>query len=60
MGFLVLLISDPPHGINDDPHTEAEAEAAKTKSQLDDYKAIFTNPYFNLSLAGVTANTFCL
>ena len=60
VAFLVLLITDPPHGINDDPHTEEEAAAAKARSQWEDYKTIFTNPYFNYCLAGVTANTFCL
>lgn len=54
------MISDPPRGINDDPHTEEEAAAAKGRSQLDDYKLIFSNPYFDLALGGVTANTFCL
>ncbi len=67
VAFLVLLIQDPPRGINDEPApehaamTEAEALAAtRAKGQWDDYKTIFTNPYFMYGLAGVTANCFCL
>ena len=60
MAFLVLLIQDPPRGINDEPApehaamTEAEALAAtRAKGQWGtDYKTIFTNPYFMYGLAG--------
>jgi hypothetical protein len=71
VAFLVLLIQDPPHGINDlnegeelpaaSHMTQAEAlAAAKAKGHWEDYKTIFTNPYFMYGLAGVTANCFCL
>lgn len=41
--------------------TEEEAlAAARARGHWEDYKTIFTNPYFVYGLAGVTANCFCL